>query len=189
MSKVDTRIRNGVDTEQLFATVNILKMEPELARFQFRAVNRWILGAHSRTTVRDFFGAGEEDHSRARSFVLDAGEPSILLGSDSGANPCEHLLHALAACLTTAIVYVAAARGIKLTEVESRLEADIDLRGALGIDDELRSGFERIRATFTVKGDAPALELRAIVERARQCSVVLDILTSGVPVELDVTTG
>jgi uncharacterized OsmC-like protein len=187
MAKVSARIRNGVDTEQLFATLNILKMEPELARFRFRATNRWILGAHSRTTIRDFYGAGEEDHSRSESFVLDAGEPTILLGADTGATPCEHLLHALAACLTTSIVYVAAARGIRLTEVQSHLEAEMDMRGALGISDEPRSGFERIRATFIVRGDAAAVELRAAVSRAKELAPVLDMLTNGVAVELEVS--
>src|SRR5436309_9435136 len=186
MAKVGSRIRNGVDTEQLFATLNILKMEPELARFQFRATNRWILGAHSRTMIRDFYGAGEEDRSRGESFVLDAGEPAILLGADTGANPCEHLLHALASCLTTSIVFVAAARGIRLTEVQSHLEADMDMRGTLGISDEPRSGFERIRATFTVKGDAPAVELRAVMSRAKERAAVVDMLTNGVVVELEV---
>jgi uncharacterized OsmC-like protein len=188
MSKVSSRIRNGVDTEQLFATLNILKMEPGLARFQFRAINRWIHGAHSRTTIRDFYGAGEEDRSRTESFVLDAGEPQILLGHDTGANPCEHILHALAACLTTSIVYVAAARGIQLTEVESRLEAEMDMRGAFGISDAHRSGFERVRAMFTVKGKASDVELRALADRARERSAVLDMLTNGVPVEFEVAT-
>ena len=186
MPRVTDRIRNGVDTEHLFATRNVIKAEPSLAHFSFRATNRWILGAHSRTTIRDFYGAGEEDRSRSESFVLDADEPAILLGADTGATPCEHLLHALAACLTTSIVFAAAARGIRLTEVQSHIEADIDLRGALGISDEPRSGFERIRARFTVKGDAPAVELRAIVSRAKERAAVLDMLTNGVAVELEV---
>ena len=188
MTAVTDTIRNGVDTEMMFATLDLIKDQPELARFQFRATTRWILGAHSRTTIRDFYGAGEEDRSRSESFVLDADEPAILLGSDTGATPCEHLLHALAACLTTSIVFVAAARGIRLTEVQSHIEADMDLRGALGISDEPRSGFERIRARFTVKGDAPAVELRAIVSRAKERAAVLDMLSNGVAVELEVAT-
>ena len=101
-------------------------------------------------------------------------------------NPCEHLLHALASCLTTSIVFVAAARGISLTEVQSHLEAEMDMRGTLGISDEPRSGFERIRATFTVKGDAPAVELRAVMSRAKERAAVVDMLTNGVVVELEV---
>jgi uncharacterized OsmC-like protein len=184
MPRLTDRIRNGVDTEQLFATINVIKAEPDLSRFQFRAVNRWIHGAHSRSTIRDFYGAGQEDVSRAESFALDAGEPTILLGSDTGANPVEYLLHALAACLTTSVVFVAAARGIRLSDVECRVEGDLDVRGMFAIDDECRNGFERIRAEFSLKGHATPDELRALVARAQARSGVLDTLTNGVPVEL-----
>jgi uncharacterized OsmC-like protein len=187
MSKVTSRIRNGVDTEQLFATLNILRMEPDLARFQFRAVNRWIHGAHSRTTIRDFYGAGEEDRSRSESFVLDAGEPSVLLGHDTGACPAEHILHALGGCLTTTVVYVAAARGIHLTEVESTLDADIDMRGAFGLSENVPNGFKRIRVALTVKGEAPEVELRAVVDRARERSAIYDMLSKAVPVVVEVS--
>lgn len=110
-------VRNGVDTRQLFGTLDLVKQQPELARFQFRAGNRWIGGAHNRTTIKDFYGAGQVDTSRAEPFVMDAGEPAVLVGTDTGADPAEHLLHALAACVTTSLVYVAAARGVRLTEV------------------------------------------------------------------------
>ena len=127
-----------------------------------------------------------EDTSRAEAFVIDAGEPAILLGTDTGPNPAEYLLHALAACLTTSLVYVAAARGVRLTEVESTLEGDMDVRGALGLDDDYRNGFERIRVTFRVKGDAPPEKLREIVRRAQQRSAVFDMVTNGVQVSVDV---
>jgi OsmC-like protein len=136
-------IRNGVDTEKMFATLDLIKAQPELARFQFRATNRWIDGAHNRSTIKGFYAAGGEDTSRSEEFHLDTGEPAILLGSDTGPNPAEYLLHALAACLTTSIVYVAAARKVELTSVESTLTGDMDVRGALGVDDEPRNGFER----------------------------------------------
>ena len=124
------RVRNGVDTEVLFATLDAVKAQPEIARFQFRATNRWVAGAHNRTTIKDFIGAGGAlDTSREAPFVLDAGEPAVLVGTDTGPNPAEYLLHALAACVTTSLVYVAAARGVRLTEVESYLEGDIDLNG------------------------------------------------------------
>src|SRR6266540_2580845 len=129
-------IRNGVDIEQLYGTLDAIKADPLLAKFQFRARNRWIDGAHNRTTIRDFYGAGQEDGSRAEAFVVDAGEPAILLGTDTGPNPAEYLLHALAACLTTSIVYVASARKVELTSVESTLTGEMDVRGALGVDDE-----------------------------------------------------
>jgi uncharacterized OsmC-like protein len=181
-------IRNGVDTGQMFGTLDAIKAQPSLGRFQFRARNRWIDGAHNRTTIRDFYGAGQEDSSRAAEFVVDAGEPAILLGSDTGPNPAEYLLHALAACLTTSLVYVAAARGVRLTEVESTLEGDMDVQGALGLSDEYRNGFEHIRVTFRVKGDAPAEKLREVVARAQQRSAVFDMVTNGVPVTVDVAT-
>jgi uncharacterized OsmC-like protein len=181
-------IRNGVDTQQLFGTLDAIKADPAIAKFQFRARNRWIDGAHNRTTIRDFYAAKQEDTSRADEFVLDAGEPAILLGSDTGPNPAEYLLHALAACLTTSLVYVAAARGVHLTEVESTLEGDMDVQGALGLSDDYRNGFEQIRITFHVEGDAPQEKLREIVTRAYERSAVFDMVTNGVPVTVDVET-
>src|SRR5215218_5331423 len=185
---VETKIRNGVDTAQLYGTLDAIKDDPSLAKFQFRARNRWIDGAHNRTTIRDFYAANQEDTSRADEFVLDAGEPAILLGSDTGPNPAEYLLHALAACLTTSLVYVAAARGVRLTEVESTLEGDMDVQGALGLSDEYRNGFEGVRVSFRVKGEASPEKRRALVERARQRSAVYDIVTNGVPVTIEVAT-
>jgi uncharacterized OsmC-like protein len=188
MSTTTERIRNGVDTAQLFGTLDAVKADPELAKFQFRASNRWIDGAHNRTTIRNFYAAKQEDTSRQEAFVIDAGEPAILVGTDNGANPAEYLLHALAACLTTSLVYVAAARGVHLTEVQSTLEGDMDVQGALGLSDDYRNGFESIRVSFRVQGDAPAEKLRELVARAQQRSAVFDIVTNGVPVSIDVVT-
>jgi uncharacterized OsmC-like protein len=185
---VTDSIRNGVDTEKMFATLDLIKEQPELARFQFRASNHWVRGAHNCSIIKDFYAAGGEDATRSEEFVLDAGEPAILLGTDTGPNPAEYLLHALAACLTTSIVYVAAARGVRLEWVESSLTGDMDVRGALGVDDEPRNGFERIGVSFRVAGDAPAEKLREVVERAKARSAVYDMVTNGVPVAVDVTT-
>ena len=185
MSVVTDTIRNGVDTEKLFGTLDLIKDQPELARFQFRATNRWIGGAHNRSTIKAFYAAGGEDATRTEAFVVEAGEPAILLGTDTGANPAEHLLHALAACLTTSIAYVAAARKVELTSVESTLTGDMDVRGALGVDDEPRNGFERIGVSFRVTGNAPEEKLREVVERAQARSAVYDMVTNGVPVTLD----
>jgi uncharacterized OsmC-like protein len=182
-------IRNGVDTAQLFPTLDAVKAQPELGRFQFRAANTWIDGAHNQATIRDFYGAGQEDTSRTREWVLDAGEPAILCGTDTGPNPAEYLLAALSACLTTTLVYVAAARGVKLTKVTSTLEGDMDVRGALGLSDEVRNGFEQIRVRFHVEGDAPEEKLREIVARAQQRSAVFDMVTNGVPVTVEAVTG
>ena len=184
----ETTIRNGVDTAQLFGTLDAIKADPTLAKFQFRARNRWIGGAHNQTTIRDFYAANQDDTSRTEEFVIDAGEPAILVGSDTGPNPAEYLLHALAACLTTSLVYVAAARGVELTEVESTLEGDMDVQGALGLSDEHRNGFEQIRVSFRVEGNAPTEKLREVVERAMQRSAVFDMVTNGVPVTVGVAT-
>src|SRR5688500_598351 len=187
---VDTAsIRNGVNTEQMYGTLDLIKEQPALAQFQFRVSNRWIDGAHNRSTIQGFYGAGVEDASRSEAFELVAGEPAILLGENTGPNPVEFLLHALAACLTTSIVYVAAARNVRLTSVESVLTGDLDARGAFGLDPEPRNGFERIDVSFRVTGDAPEEKLREVVERARQRSAVYDIVTNGGPVDMKVTTG
>ena len=188
MSVISSTHRNGVDTETMFATLEMIKDQPELARFQFRATNRWMGGAHNRSTIKGFYAAGGEDTSRGEAWELDAGEPAILLGTDTGPNPAEYLLHALAACLTTSIVYVAAARKVELTSVESTLTGDTDVRGALGVDQEPRNGFERITVSFRVTGNAPAEKLREVVERARQRSAVYDMVTNGVPVAVEVAT-
>src|SRR5215211_1332511 len=175
VTEVMEKIRNGVDTEVLFATLDAIKADPSIATFQFRARNRWLGGAHNRSTIRDFYAANQEDTSRTEEFVLDAGEPVILLGTDIGPNPAEYLLHALAACVTTSIVYVAAARKVRLTHVESWLEGDMDVRGCLGVDAGPRNGFENIRLRFHIEGDAPREKLEEIVERAQQRSAVYDI--------------
>jgi uncharacterized OsmC-like protein len=189
MSAVTGTIDNGVDTERLFATLDLIKEQPALALFQFRATNRWISGAHNRSTIQGFHGAGAEDTTRTEAFVLDAGEPEVLLGADTGPNPVEYLLHAIAACLTIAIVYTAAARKVQLTKVTSTVVGELDARGAFGLDADVRNGFERIAVSFHVEGDASQAKLREVVERARERSAVYDIVTNGVPVALDVTTG
>ncbi|HEX3832698.1 MAG TPA: OsmC family protein [Solirubrobacteraceae bacterium] len=188
MTAATNTSRNGVDTEQLFTTLDLIKDQPELAKFQFRATNRWIDGTHNRSTIKGFYAAGAEDTTRSTEFQIDAGEPAILLGTDTGANPAEHLLHALAGCLTTAIVCVAAARRVELTSVESVLTGDMDVRGALGVDDEPRNGFARISVSFRVTGNATEEKLREVVARAQERSAVYDMVTNGVPVTVDVTT-
>ncbi len=188
MSQVLETARNGVDTQVMYGTLDAIKADPSLGRFQFRVHNSWIDGAHNRSTIKAFYGAGQEDSSRTEEFSLDAGEPAVLLGVDTGPNPAEALLHALAACLTTSLVYVAAARKVRLTEVESTVEGDMDVRGALGLSDEVRNGFTRIRVSFKVKGDAPPEKLREVVQRAQARSAVYDIVTHGVPVEVGVVT-
>jgi uncharacterized OsmC-like protein len=180
-------IRNGVDTATLFATLGAIKGDPEIAKFQFRASNRWISGTHSRSTLDGFFGAKQE-MNHATAHVADADHPAILVGDDNGPTPVEFLLHALAACLTAGLANIAAARGVNLTEVTSTVEGDIDLLGILGLSDEVRNGYEQIRVTFNVKGDDPE-KLRQVVEQSRKRSAVYDALTHGVPVSIDVVAG
>lgn len=175
---------NGVDVEQLFSTIDAIKENPGLAKFEFRANNQWIDGGHNRTSVKDFYGAGREDASRKQAFVFDNDEPVVLLGEDNGANPVEFVLHALAGCLTTSLVYHAAAQGIKIDAVESKFEGDIDLRGFLGMDEDVRNGYENIRVTFKIKADAPEEKLKELCELAQKRSPVFDIVTNRVPVNV-----
>jgi uncharacterized OsmC-like protein len=186
-STVDTSMRNGVDTSTLFATLDAVKHSPEAARFQFRARNEWLSGTHNRSTIDGFFGVGEE-RKHERTFVFDADHPAVLVGNDHGPTPVEFVLHALAACLTAGLANIAAARGVRLTEVRSTVDGDIDLNGILGLAPDVRNGYEHIKVNFTVKGDAPADKLRQIVEQSRARSAVYDIITNGVPVTIDVHT-
>jgi uncharacterized OsmC-like protein len=183
--KKDRGPRNGVDTPTLFATIDAVKGQPELAKFQFRVSNRWIKGNNSRSRMESFTGAGgTQEHKR--TYEYDADHPTALVGSDEGPTPVEFLLHGLAGCITAGIANIAAARGVTLTEVTSRIEGDIDLLGGLGLSKDVRNGYQRIRATFDIKGDAPAEKLREIVEQSRARSAVFDVLTNGVPVDLAV---
>ncbi|QQS47562.1 MAG: OsmC family protein [Acidobacteriota bacterium] len=179
-----THIINGVDTEKLFGTVDAIKEMPSLASFNFRATNKWISGGHNRSMIKDFYGAGQEDTSRRAPFVVDNDEPAVLLGEDNGANPVEYLLHGLAGCLTSSLVYHAAAQGIKLDEVESTLDGDIDLRGFLNFPDGIRSGYQNIRVTFKIKSGAPREKIEELVRLARQVSPVCNTLTQGVTVDV-----
>jgi uncharacterized OsmC-like protein len=188
MAQMISTIRNGVDTQQMFATLDAIGEQPALGAFTFRATNRWINGAHNRTRVQGFHAAGREDDSRREAFVIDAGEPAVMFGTDTGPSAAEYLLHALAACLTTTIVYSAAARKIRLTEVESSFEGELDVRGCLGLDEGCRPGFTEIRASFRVAGDASPEKLRALVEHAQERSAVLDMITNGVPVRVSAVT-
>src|SRR3954453_1642730 len=177
-----TPIRNGIDTAQVYGTLDVLKAQPEAARFEFRARNRWIDGTHSRSTIQGFWGAGAADVSRSEPFIVDASEPPVLFGHNEAPNPAEFLLHALAGCLTLTIVTAPAARKVELHEVSSTLTGVLDARGATGLDDSYRNGFDRIDVSFSIKGDAPAEKLQEIVERAKSRSVVYDMVTNGVPV-------
>lgn len=177
---------NGVNTPTLLATLGAVKDQPSLATFQFRATNRWIAGTFSETRIESFSGAGGE-HTHKTAFSYGADHPAVLVGEDRGPTPVEFLLHGLASCITAGIGNIAAIRGVTLTSVESTLEGDIDLNGIFGLSDA-RNGYQQIRASFTIAGDAPADKLRAIVEQAQARSAVFDVLTNGVPVDITINT-
>jgi uncharacterized OsmC-like protein len=179
---------NGVDVPNLFATINVVKENPPLAKFQFRSKHRWLKGTHSRGTIETFSGAGGE-HTHKKTFNVDADHPAVLVGEDNAPLPVEYVLYALGACITGGIANIAAARGVTLTEVEASIEGDMDLRGILGLSPAVRNGYEGIRATFTIKGDAPAEKLREVVEQARARSAVFDIITNKVPVQIGINVG
>jgi uncharacterized OsmC-like protein len=172
---------NGVRVNELFGTIDAVKKAPVIAKFRFRANNNWMNCGHNRTTIKDFYGT-QQDHPHEKYFEMDADEPPILLGEDKGPNPVEYLLTALAACVTTSIVYHAAAKGITLNAVESRLEGDIDLQGFLGIRDDVRRGYEQIRMYFKIDADVPEEELEELVKLGPTFSPVYDSITNGVPV-------
>ena len=179
---------NGVDTPTLFGTLDVVKGQPELAKFQFRARNRWQSGTLSETTIGTFSGAGGE-HAHKTTFTLSGDHPAVLVGEDRAPLPIEFLLHALASCITGGIANIAAARGITLTEVESNIEGDINLLGIFGMSKDVRNGYQGIRASFSIKGDAPPEKLQEIVEQSRSRSAVFDVLTNGVPVSMSVNAG
>ncbi len=179
-----SNVINGVNVGDLFGTIDAVKSTPAIAKFNFRIRNQWKGAARNQSLVDTYHGACQ-DHLRAKPFILEADEPAVLLGKDTAANPVEHLLHALAACLTTSMVYHAGARGIELEQVESTFEGDIDLHGFLGLDPNVRKGYQGIRVTFRIKADVPDAQLEEIVRLGTGHSPVFDSLTRGVPVTVN----
>jgi uncharacterized OsmC-like protein len=174
-------IVNGVNVTALVQTVEAVKANPVIAKFRFNLKNEWIDGAHNRSIINGFHGA-MQDFERPQSFFLDADEHPVLLGRDQGPNAGEYLLQALAACVTSTLIYHAAARGIEIEEVESTVEGDIDLRGFLGTDKSVRNGFQNIRMSFDISADLSDQELQELAQLGPTFSPVLDSLTKGVPV-------
>ena len=188
MTQVLETVRNGVNTEQMYGTLDAIKAQPELGVFQFRATNTWIDGSHNRTTIQRFYGAGQEDTTRQVPFTYDADHPAVLVGNNHGPTPVEFLLHAIAACLTSGLANIASARGITLHRVRSTVEGDIDLLGILGLSAAVRHGYRQIRVSFEIEGDASAEQLAALVEQSRRRSAVYDVLVNGTEVVIDVAT-
>jgi uncharacterized OsmC-like protein len=179
------KIINGVNVDNLFKTVVAVKGNPAIAKFNFRAYNSWVNGGNNRTTVNEFYGACQT-HTRSKPFEYVKDEPPVLLGTDKGANPVEYALTALAGCLTTSLIYHASAQGIKIDEVESTLEGDLDLQGFLGLSDTIRNGYENINVTFRVKADVPEEKLQQLVDLAQKRSPVFDMISNPTPVYVHV---
>lgn len=179
---------NGLNVQAAVDTIAALKADKSLAKFQFRARNTWINGGENRSTIRDFYGAGQEDSSRTAAFVFTNGEPPVLLGNNEGANPVEFLLHALAGCVTTTFVLHAMARGITIKELSTELKGNIDLQGLLGLDDSVPAGYEQIDIKLQVKADCSDEELDALLAYAQQHSPVCNTVCRPVPVVIQRTS-
>ena len=165
-----TKIVNGVNVTQLFETIDSIKENPEIAKFNFRAKNKWKGGTINQTTISDFDGACQT-HERVKPYVFTKDEPLVLLGNDTGANPVEYLLAGLAGCITTSLVAHASARGIKIDSIESTLEGDIDLHGLLQLDNT-NPGYQGINISFKIESDAPKETLEELIQLARKASPV-----------------
>lgn len=180
---IEKRI-NGFKTEEIHETLNALQQNPEIAKFKFRVKNNWIQGGHNQSSIQGFYGGGKEDDSRSKPFVFDNGEPPILLGDNEGANPVEFVLHALAGCMTTTMVLHAAARGIELESVESSFEGDLDVQGFLGLDENVRNGYQQIRVNFKIEGNLTEEQKDELLSFTRN-SPVFDVVTNPVPVQIN----
>ena len=177
------QIVNGVNVSKLLETVGVIKEKPEIAKFNFKAKGKWINGGHNRTTISEFYGACQ-NFQRSQPFVFEKDEPPVLLGEDHGANPVEYVFAALDGCLTTSLIYHAAAQGIKIDEVETSFSGDLNLHGFLGLDENTRNGYEKIKVVFKIKADAPKEKLQELVQLAQKRSPVFDIVSHPTPVEV-----
>ena len=179
---------NGVDVPTLFATIDAVNSQKELAAFEFRATNEWQSGTHSKSSITSFYGAGSE-HEHVREFTFDVDHPAVLVGADNGPLPVELVLVGLASCRTGGIGNIASARGVKLESVKATVQGEINLQGILGLNDEVRNGYQKIRVNYEIKGDAPAEKLEQIVQQSRSRSAVFDVITNQTPVEITVNAG
>ncbi|GAA4300670.1 OsmC family protein [Aestuariibaculum suncheonense] len=174
-------VKNGVNVDQLVETIGAVQQNPELAKFEFKAKTNWIDGGHCVTSIKEYYGVGQ-DMTRDESFNMECDHPNVLLGNDTAATPPEVVLHALGSCLTGAMVYHAAAHGITIEGAESSLKGGVDLHGFLGLDPEVRKGFDGITFTLKVKSDATAEQL----ENLAKFSPVFDMLTNPTPVKIEI---
>jgi uncharacterized OsmC-like protein len=175
---------NGVDVGQVMNVIGAIEADPSYAKFQFRATNRWIDGGLSRSRIKEFFAGNAEDTTREEAFVLDADEPTIAAGQNRAPNSIEHVLHALASCLTGTLIYHAAVRGIEVEAVESSYTGDIDVRGLFGLADDVRKAPNKVTVKMRVKSEASAEELTELA----MYSPVYDMVSQSLPVEFTLTT-
>ncbi len=176
-NKVEKKLKNGVNVDALLAAREALKKAPQAAKFKWRASCKWQNGTHTSTKVKGFHGLGEEQNHKTE-FTFAADHPEIFASEDLGATPVEYVLVGLASCLTAGVAAVAENRGIKLRSVEAKLEGMMDIQGILGIDADVRNGFDDIKVTFKIDADATKKEIEAIVAQSQKRSAVYDILTN-----------
>lgn len=175
-------IKNGVNVDQLVETIGAVQGNPELAKFEFRTKNNWIEGGHCVSSMKSFYGVGQEDNTRKETFTMECDHPNVLLGEDKAATPAEVVLHALGSCLTGAMVYHAAANGIEIEGAESSLKGGCDLHGFLGLDPEVRKGFDGITVRLKVKSDASEEQLKNLA----MFSPVFDIISNPTPISIEI---
>lgn len=180
-AKQEPNVVNGVNVTQLFDTIEVIRENPDVSKFKFRATNTWRDGSYSQATVKDFYGALAEDDTR-EALNYDIDEPPVLLGENRGANPVEYLLVGLSGCLTTAMVAHASAKGIELKSVQSRLEGDLDVQGFLGLSETIPVAYQEIRVSFKIEADISDQEKEQLVEMAQKYSPVFNSITRPVPV-------
>lgn len=187
MSTQQISVDNGVNVEALLGAREALGQAPEAARFRWRATSEWAGGTHTRSTVRNFFGLGEEQQHRA-DFEFDTDHPEIFASEDQGATPVEYVLVGLAGCLTAGIAAVAQNRQVQLRSVKSTLEGGMDIQGILGIDGDVRNGFDGIKVRYEIDADAPLEDIQAIVAQSQKRSAVFDIVTNPTDVVVEVAS-
>ena len=186
-TKQDERppVNNGVNVEALFGAQKALKEAPEAAKFKWRSTVEWINGTHSRSTIESFYGLGAEQKHK-KKFTFDADHPEVFAAEDQSATPVEIVLAGLARCLTAGVAAVAQARKVQLRSVSATLEAGMDIRGILGMDEDVRNGFDGIKVTYKIDADASPEDIKAIVAQSQKRSAVYDIITNPTNVTVDV---
>lgn len=182
---VEKQVHNGVNVAALLGAREALNQAPDAARFTWRATCEWVEGTHSRSTVSKYFGLGEE-HSHRDEFRFDVDHPEVFASEDKGATPVETVLVGLAGCLTAGIAAVAQMRNIQLNSVSATVEAGMDIQGILGIDPEVRNGFDGVKVRYQIDADATEDEIKAIVAQSQKRSAVFDIITNPTNVTVDV---